>query len=178
MVRFVRSGFGFVGGWFRRAGGMWLGVRLSRMWLGRVGLLLRMSSRSLFRLRVRRLLRGVRGGSGVGSFGVASLGVAWFSDAGHGRGRGPAVIYRCKITAILAGGLLVRELVGGGLNMLFMGEGTLLRGGLCHYTAGTIEAGSGVRDVSVVDYRAVDVGVVDDGGVYVHDCGVVAERAA
>ena len=148
------------------------------MRLGRVGLLLRMRSRSLFRLRVRRLLRGMRGGTSVGSFGVTGLGVAWLAHARHGRGRGPAMVYRCKITAILAGGLLVRKLVCGGLNMLFMGEGTLLRGGLCRYTAGTIETGSGVRDVSVVDYRAVYVGVVDHGGVDVHDSGVVAKRAA
>jgi hypothetical protein len=99
-----------------------------------------------------------------------------FTNARHGRNGRASMIHRSEISPILTGGLLMRELVRRGLKMLFMGERTLLRSRPFTHAARAVEAGPIVHYVGVIDYRSIDIGIVDHCRIHVHNGSVVAKR--
>jgi hypothetical protein len=88
-----------------------------------------------------------------------------------------AVIHGGKLAAVLGGHALVSKLIGRGLEVLFAHGHLLLGSGTSRDPARTVVTDP-IDNGGVVDDRAVDVDVADDGGVYVRDRGVVVEGAA
>ena len=92
------------------------------------------------------------------------------TGTGSGGDRRASVIGRCEHAVIVASHLLVLRLQRSGLNVTFVHCGALRPGRLC------CGATNAAVIADVVDDGVVHVRVVNDGGVYVGDGGVVAEH--
>src|SRR5271170_3266025 len=85
-------------------------------------------------------------------------------------------IGRGELPAALALRLLMRELVLGGLEMLFPHGGLFLRSGHSPRASGAVEAGT-IDDGRVVNHGAIHVDVSDYRIVHVEHRSVIAEEA-
>src|SRR5215469_4861405 len=88
-----------------------------------------------------------------------------------------ALIFRRLEIVILACRVLSRELFGGWPHFLnVLRSGFLFSGRLRFYSVWTVKAG--VVNVHFFVHRAIDKGVVNDGGVHMRHSGVVKERVS
>lgn len=87
-----------------------------------------------------------------------------------------AAIDRRKLIPVGTCRMVVVELILRRFDVVLVHGHAFLGIGLGGYASGTIK-GSPV-DYGGIDDRAVDIGIVHDGGIYIHHGGIVAEMAA
>jgi hypothetical protein len=88
------------------------------------------------------------------------------------------MVGRSKSIPVEAGGMVVVELFGCRLDMIFAGKRAFLCGRLTGDPTRTVKAGAVVDHRGVVDNSTVDVGVVDNRGVDVDHRGIIPVYAA
>jgi len=117
------------------------------------------------------------GGSGHRCGSVPSLRVeACPANCIHRRRTGTAAIGRCKLITVEARRMIVIELFAGRLNMILPHRDLLIRIGPGVDPDAAVEAGA--IHYRIVDDGPVDISVVNNRGIYIHDGRIVPEVTA
>jgi hypothetical protein len=87
------------------------------------------------------------------------------------------VIDFCKLAAVTARRLLVRQLCACGLHMSFAHGLLFLRPGPCINTARAVKACTPVNS-SVIDNRTIYISIMNYSGINPYNCGIVTEMVA